>query len=161
MYPTSSPPGFYPPADAIEREVQRNHAAITYLAAVADNPRKAIGIGGDVTAPAVDISMTASLVTVGQTVTATATVSDDVEVTLVSWHVDGQTVTMQAAGPFVLTWTPEPGAHGLRAMAFDAGGNVGVSLPFTVTAYSVTPRSLWLPMIRRESSATVRTGGPR
>jgi hypothetical protein len=161
MYPTSSPPGFYPPADAIEREVQRNHAAIAYLAAVADNPRKAIGMGGDVTAPAVDISVTASLVTVGQTVTATATVSDDMEVTLVAWCVDGQTVAMQAAGPFDLTWTPEPGAHGLQAMAFDAGGNVGVSLPITVTARSVTPRSLWLPMIGRESSATVWTGGPR
>ncbi len=47
MYPRSYTPGFYPPGDVIERETRRNTAAVTYLAGVADNPRKVIGLGGD------------------------------------------------------------------------------------------------------------------
>ena len=43
MYPSSYYPGFYPPGSMIERETRRNDAAVTYLTAVADNPRKVVG----------------------------------------------------------------------------------------------------------------------
>ena len=41
MYPKGYP-GFYPPGSVIERETRRNDAAVIYLTAVADNPRKVI-----------------------------------------------------------------------------------------------------------------------
>jgi carboxypeptidase T len=43
MYPKDSYPGFYPPGSMIERETRRNDAAVIYLTAVADNPRKVVG----------------------------------------------------------------------------------------------------------------------
>ena len=111
MYPPGDPPGFYPPANVIEAQTRRNDAAVTYLTAVADNPRKVIGLGGDAITPTVSITVTAPVVSAGQAITATATVSDDVSVTLVAWQVDGQTVAMQTTSPFSLTWTPAAGAH--------------------------------------------------
>jgi len=42
MYPKAYP-GFYPPGSVIEQETRRNDAAVIYLTAVADNPRKVIG----------------------------------------------------------------------------------------------------------------------
>ena len=42
MYPKGYP-GFYPPGSVIEQETRRNDAAVIYLTAVADNPRKVIG----------------------------------------------------------------------------------------------------------------------
>ena len=75
---------------------------MAYLTAVADNPRKVIGLGGDAITPTVSITVTAPVVSAGQAITATATVSDDVGVTLVAWQVDGQTVAMQTASPLQL-----------------------------------------------------------
>ncbi len=42
MYPRNYNPGFYPPGSVIERETQRNDAAVIYLTTVADNPRKVV-----------------------------------------------------------------------------------------------------------------------
>ena len=57
MYPRNYNPGFYPPGDVIERETQRNDAAVAYLAGVADNPGKVIGLGGDTTPPEVTLEI--------------------------------------------------------------------------------------------------------
>ena len=54
MYPKGYP-GFYPPGSVIERETRRNDAAVIYLTALADNPRKVIGLGGDATLPKVTL----------------------------------------------------------------------------------------------------------
>jgi len=75
------------------------------------------------------------------------TVSDDIGVTLVAWQVDGQTVAMQTEGPYSLTWSPTAGAHVVRALAFDAGGNSGASVPLTVVADLPGPWRLFLPTI--------------
>ena len=131
----------------IEAQTRRNDAAVAYLTAVADNPRKVIGLGGDAITPTVSITVTAPTVSAGQAITATATVSDDVGVTLVAWQVDGQTVAMQTAGPYSLTWTPAAGAHVVRALAFDAGGNRGASTPLTVVVDLPGPWRLFLPAI--------------
>jgi hypothetical protein len=147
MYPRDSNPGFYPPADVIERETARNHAAVIYLAGVADNPRKVIGIGGDVTPPAVGLAITTTEpFLTGRPITLTITAADDVGVTLVAWQVDGQTVAMSTTLSFTATWTPtEPGTYTLQALAFDAGGNRAASEPITVTALTLAQATLLLP----------------
>jgi len=101
---------------------------VTYLAAVADNPRKVIGLGGDAITPTVSITVTAPAVSVGQAITATATDSDDVGVTLVAWQMDGQIVAMQTEGPYSLTWTSVAGVHVVRALAFDAEATAALQI---------------------------------
>ena len=105
----------------IEAQTRRNDAAVIYLAAVADNPRKVIGLGGDAITPTVSITVTAPAVSVGQAITATATVSDDVGVTLVAWQVDGQTVAMQTDGSL----QPDLDAGGRRARGARSGVRCG------------------------------------
>ena len=101
MYPTGYDPGFYPPGRVIERETRRNDAAVTYLTAAADNPRKVIGLGGDATPPEVSLAVEAPVPwPAGAPITLTATVTDDVGVTLVAWQADGATVAMDRTAPF-------------------------------------------------------------
>ena len=155
MYPKTGNPGFYPPATVIGPETRRNVEAVTYLTTMADNPRKVIGAGGDATPPAVSLAAAGELAALGQPITLTATMTDDVGVTLLAWQVDGQTVAMQGcpAEPCAavnasqtLTWTPDlPGPHVLQALAFDAGGNEAASEPITITALAQIEPVLWLP----------------
>jgi hypothetical protein len=161
MFPRGSDPGFYPPASVIEQQTERNRAAVTYLAGVADNPRKVIGSGGDVISPTVSLATSAELVLPGQPITATATVTDDVGVTLVAWQVDGQNVALQTQPPFSLTWTlVTTGTHTVQAFAFDAGGNSGASAPVTIIA--AAPRRTFFPLLRAESApAGYFDGGSR
>ena len=101
MYPRYDPPGFYPSGGVIGRETARNRAAVAYLAAIADAPRKVIGLGGDMTAPEVALGLAPSAPwPVGTPITLTATVTDTVGVTLVAWEVDGEVVGMDATEPF-------------------------------------------------------------
>jgi len=159
MYPVGSYPGFYPPASVIEQQTQRNRAAVTYLAAAADNPRKVIGSGGDVTAPAVSIAL-AGPVIAGWPITVTATVTDDVGVTLVAWRADGQNVALQTQPPFSLTWTlATTGTHIVQAFAWDAGGNSGASAPVTLTA--VSPWRTFFPWLRAEPAPAGQLDGYR
>jgi len=155
MYPKTGNPGFYPPATVIGPQTRRNVEAVTYLTAMADNPRKVIGAGGDATPPGVSLAAAGELAALGQPITLTATMTDDVGVTLLAWQVDGQTVAMQGcpAEPCAavnasqtLTWTPDlPGPHVLQALAFDAGGNEAASEPITITALTQVEPVLWLP----------------
>jgi hypothetical protein len=149
MYPIGSYPGFYPPASVIEQQTQRNRAAVTYLVGVADNPRKVIGSGGDVISPTVSITAASESAIAGQPITATATVTDDVGVTLVAWQVDGQNVALQPQPPFTLTWTPAfTGTYTVQAFAWDADGNFGASAPVTITA--ISPWRTFFPLFRAE-----------
>ena len=147
MYPRSYNPGFYPPGSVIEREVRRNHAAVTYLVGVSDNPRKVIGLGGDATPPEMTLEIAPPAPwLVGAPLTLIATATDDVGVTLVAWQVDGETIAMDRTAPFTATWTPSaPGPYVVRALAFDAGANQGASQPVTVTAQ--TTRRVHLPLV--------------
>jgi carboxypeptidase T len=144
LYPPD--PIFYPGGAIIERETRRNDDAVTYLAGMADNPRKAAGDGGDATPPTVSLEVTAEQPLAGLPLTLTATAQDDIGVTLVSWRADGETIAMATAAPFHMTWTPSsPGKHVLEALAFDAGGNVGASEPVTVSLKA----SAYFPSLRR------------
>lgn len=145
MYPRSYSPGFYPPASVIEQQTARNRAAVIYLAGIADNPRKVIGAGGDAISPTISLQVAPAPAVIGRPITVTATVTDDVGVTLVAWQVDGQNVALQTQPPFSLAWTPadaEPGT--VQALAFDAGGNWGVSAPITVAV--VEPARAFFPI---------------
>ncbi|MCX6030100.1 MAG: M14 family zinc carboxypeptidase [Chloroflexi bacterium] len=144
MYPTGDP-GFYPPGSVIERETQRNVAAVTYLAGMADNPRKVIGDGGDATPPTVTLTASAQTALVGQPVALTLAATDDVSVTLVALQDGGQTLAMQVTPTLTFTWTPAAaGSHVFQALAFDAGANVAAA-NVTVAAYLPAQASLALP----------------
>ena len=71
--------------------------------------------------------------------------SDDVGVARVELQVAGTTVAVDNAAPFSFSWdsTGVPnGMVGLRAIAFDAAGNVGASQPVTVyVANATSPRN--------------------
>ncbi|MCX7707825.1 MAG: M14 family zinc carboxypeptidase, partial [Anaerolineae bacterium] len=129
MYPTSFFPGFYPPGAVIPQETARNFPAVTALTAAADNPRKVIGLGGDVTPPTATLGLEPpGPWLVSTPITLTATAGDDVGVTLVAWQANGVTIAMDRTPPFETAWTPdEPGLYRVEALAFDGGGNAAVS----------------------------------
>ena len=137
MYPTLFNPGFYPPGSVIERETRRNIAAVTYLAGVADNPRKVIGLGGDATLPKVALDIAPPAV-VGRRAAHP--------------HRDRHRRRRRHAGRLAGRWRnrgdgyDRPVQHDVdavrarryvvRALAFDVGANQGASEPVTVTAQS-------------------------
>ncbi len=137
MYPTSFIPGFYPPGEIIPRETARNFPAVTALAAVADNPRKVVGLGGDATPPTVTLTLEPPTPwLVGTPVTLTVAADDDVGVTLVAWQANGVTIGMQRTPPYEMAWAPdEPGPYRLMALAFDHGGNSAAATDQNVTIY--------------------------
>lgn len=147
MYPTSFLPGFYPPGEIIPRETARNFPAVIALTAVADNPRKIIGLGGDATPPTVALTLQPSVPwLVGTPVTLTATANDDEGVTLVAWQANGVTIAMDRTPPFEMTWAPdEPGPYRLAALAFDGGGNAAVSEARNVAVYGWADATLDVP----------------
>ena len=146
MYPKTADPGFYPPADVIERETTRNQQAVIYLTAVADNPRKVIGLGGDASPPQVSLAPVEGPIPTGQPVTLEATATDDQAVTLVAWQVDGQTAALQRNEPYRYTWSPdEPGLHIIQVRAFDAGGNEGTSEAAAIAVLAPAEAQLHLP----------------
>jgi carboxypeptidase T len=69
MYPTTSSPGFYPPASVIVRETSRNDAAVRYILQQADCPYRVIGMEGaycSTTIPAVPTGLSATAVSSSQ-----------------------------------------------------------------------------------------------
>jgi carboxypeptidase T len=145
MYSATSNPGFYPPGQVIGRETRRNDAAVSYLTAMADNPRKVIGLGGDATPPSISITATVpgSLLP-GESLVFSTSATDDIGVTQVSWQADGRLLALDKVPPFDLTWVaPRPGLHVLQATAYDAGGSSAPSNPITAM---VTTRTL-LPLV--------------
>lgn len=97
----------------------------------------------DTTAPAVSLTAPAGGATVSETVTISATASDNVGVTSVQFQLDGQNLgSPDTTNPYSLTWPTTGvanGTHTLAATASDAAGNVGTSAPMTVTVSNVTP----------------------
>jgi carboxypeptidase T len=69
MYPTTSSPGFYPPASDIPRETSRNEQAVRYIIQQADCPYKTIGKEGQycvTTPPDAPTNLTATAVSTSQ-----------------------------------------------------------------------------------------------
>jgi len=90
----------------------------------------------DTTAPTVSIASPAGG-TVSGTLTVSVSASDNVGVTRVELAVNGQIVTSDSASPWRLSWNSRSVSNGstveLKALGYDAAGNVGMSPVVLVT----------------------------
>jgi thermitase len=92
----------------------------------------------DTTAPTVAITTPTAGATVIGAVSVAATAQDNVGVTNVVFYVDNAAVAQSSAAPYAFTWdtTALSGSHVLKAVAYDAAGNAGVSSIVTVNVGS-------------------------
>jgi subtilisin family serine protease len=89
----------------------------------------------DKTIPTVAIITPGNGATVLRTVSVGVSTSDNVGVARVQLYVDGVLTSTSTTAPFTTTWNSRKsasGAHSLKAWAYDAAGNVGVSSVVTV-----------------------------
>jgi hypothetical protein len=96
----------------------------------------------DNTAPTTSITAPANGATVAATVTVSATASDNVGVTRVEFYVDNVFQSQVASAPYNWSWNTTGvgnGSHSLTTKAFDAAGNVGTSIPVSVTVNNAGP----------------------
>ena len=95
------------------------------------------GSSGDTTSPTVSIGAPASGAVVSATVTVSAVASDDTGVVGVQFLLDGANLgTEDTASPYSVSWnttSTTDGSHVLTAVARDAAGNQGTSLPVSIT----------------------------
>jgi thermitase len=97
------------------------------------------GSGGgnsDSTPPVVSVTAPANWATVTGTVTLSASASDNVGVSTVSFYVNGNLVGNDSTAPYSLTWNSASladGTHTISAKAFDAAGN-NASASISVTS---------------------------
>lgn len=116
--------------------------------------------GSDTTPPTVSITSPASGDTVSDTITVTATASDNRGVAGVQFRLDGiNSGAEDTTAPYSISWdttTSANGSHTITAVARDAAGNRTTSDPVTVTVSNVLPP----PAARRyeESDASVSYG---
>jgi hypothetical protein len=92
--------------------------------------------GLDGAAPTVSITSPSAGATVSGSVDVGVATSDNTVVTRVELWVDDVLVATGTAAPWSLAWdsaAAASGSHTLRARAYDAAGNVGVSAPLLVT----------------------------
>ncbi len=91
----------------------------------------------DNTAPTgVAITSPANGASVTGTITLTASASDNIGVTLVSFYVDGKLLATKAAAPFTTSWNTKnisKSTHTLYVTAVDAAGNLTQSVTISVT----------------------------
>ena len=97
----------------------------------------------DTTPPSVSITAPAANATVSNTVTVSATASDDVGVAGVQFKLDGNNLgSAITAAPYSVAWdttTAGNGSHTLTAVAQDTSNNVATSASVTVTVSNTPP----------------------
>ena len=97
----------------------------------------------DTTPPSVSITAPAANATVSNTVTVSATASDDVGVAGVQFKLDGNNLgSVITAAPYSVAWdttTVGNGSHVLTAVAQDTSNNVATSATVTVTVSNTPP----------------------
>ena len=94
------------------------------------------GTGTDIIPPTTQVTAPANNATVSNTVTVTATASDNVGVTSVQIYIDGTLAGSDATSPYTYSWnttTYANGSHTICSKAYDAAGNFGMSTTVTVT----------------------------
>lgn len=95
----------------------------------------------DTTAPVVSLSAPAIGASVSGTITITASASDNVGVTSVTFIADGGTLATVSSAPYSTTWDTvrftSNGTHVLSAIAHDAAGNVTTSSSVNITVNNV------------------------
>jgi hypothetical protein len=151
LYPRTPNPGFYPPGTVIPAETARNRPAVLYLLRMADNPRKVVGEGGDLTPPQVALTAPAAGAYVSGPLAISADASDDIGVTLVEFIADGRTLGLDEEPPFALVWEDVPAVGSARVWvrAYDAGGNTAESPPVLVHFAGSPPG--YFPIVQRQS----------
>ena len=90
----------------------------------------------DTTAPAVAMTAPAAGSALSNSVTVSATASDNVGVTKVEFYVDGVLVATDTTAPYSATWNTNNstlGAHSLTAKAYDQAANATTSASVAVT----------------------------
>lgn len=95
----------------------------------------------DTTPPVTSITSPINNAVVSSTIVVAAAASDNVGVTQVQLYVDGILSGTDTTSPYtfsVNTTALSNGAHTLQTKAYDAAGNIGVSLAVTVTANNQT-----------------------
>ncbi len=100
------------------------------------------GGGGDTTAPTTSITAPANGATVSGTTTVSATASDNVGVTKVEFYLDGALKSTDTTSPYSWSWATTGsinGAHLLTSKAYDAAGNIGISVAVSVTVSNGVP----------------------
>ncbi|MFH1861368.1 MAG: LamG-like jellyroll fold domain-containing protein [bacterium] len=122
------------------------------------------GVGkclGDISAPTVSLTSPLDGVTVSNTVTVTATASDDVRVTYVEFKVDGVAVGADSTAPYTTDWDTRSvanGGHTLAAVAYDLSGNSGTS-SVTVTVDNVSVIEVRSRVSAKEDDAEEKLSG--
>ncbi|MCK4261163.1 MAG: pre-peptidase C-terminal domain-containing protein, partial [Halanaerobiales bacterium] len=95
---------------------------------------------GDTTLPTCSITAPSNGATVSNSVTYSATASDNVGVSRVDFLVDGAVVGTDSTSPYSVSWDTTAHSNGsrtLQAKAYDAAGNVGSSSTISVTVDNV------------------------
>ncbi len=92
---------------------------------------------GDVTPPSVSIISPSAGSFISGNVNITLGASDNVRVTRVDVYADGALIGSATSAPYSVRWNTNggkvaSGAHVLQGKAYDAAGNVGMSIPVTV-----------------------------
>jgi hypothetical protein len=97
----------------------------------------------DTTAPTVSVTAPTAGATVSNTVSVTATASDNVAVTKVEFYIDSVLKVSDTSSPYSYSWDTTAytnAAHTIVAKAYDAANNIGTSASVSVTvSNSVTP----------------------
>ena len=154
LYPTrDDPAAFYPPDEVIETQVTRNREMVEYLIALADEPRKVLGLAGDLITPTV--SITVSQPVVSTPLTVTVTVTDNAGATTVAIQEENTPLALTTPSPisgivhYTFTLSLSQGEHVLTALAYDRAHNLGMSTPITVTVTTPPPPAArtWLPWL--------------
>lgn len=103
---------------------------------------RSVTVSNDLQTPQVSVTLPANGALVRGTVTFRAVATDDQGVSYVELYRDGVLVKTDPVLPYQWAWETTAGPDGsytLTARAYDAGGNVGVSAPVTVTVDNTLP----------------------
>jgi chitodextrinase len=97
--------------------------------------------GGDSTLPTTSITSPANNATVSSTITVSANAADNVGVTKVELYSDGTLKGTDTTSPYTFsldTIALTNGTHILTTKAYDAAGNIGISISITITVSNGT-----------------------
>ncbi|NOK02470.1 MULTISPECIES: Ig-like domain-containing protein [Myxococcus] len=133
---------------AIRGRVTSTNSSPTPCAGIAqstiDHDDLAFAVGPapqDTTPPTVTLTSPRAGTIVPQTITLTASATDNVGVERVEFYGDGALVGTATTAPYTFTWDASAGPHTVFARAYDTKGNVGTSA--TVSVESNPRPSVW------------------
>jgi hypothetical protein len=115
--------------------------AVTDSAGTQSSGLSGTGTSGDVTPPTTQITTPSNGASLSNTVTVTATATDNVGVTSIQIYIDGAQVATGTSSPLNYSWNTTNatnGTHPIYSKASDAAGNVGTSATVTVTVSNVS-----------------------